>query len=820
MSEASEKSIFLQAVDLPSGTLRAKFLDDVCAGNESLRRSIENLLNAHDRPDNLLDLPALDRPPKDAEHNPTTFLEAKQADNLAETMIGPYRLMEMIGEGGFGVVYVAEQQQPVKRRVAIKLIRPGMDTYEVIARFEAERQALAMMDHPGIARVFDAGLTEGKRPYFVMELVRGVPITDFCEQAGLTLVERLRLFVTVCLAVQHAHQKGVIHRDIKPSNVMVTMHDETPVVKVIDFGIAKAIDQSLTDKTIYTRFQSMIGTPLYMSPEQAEMSGLDIDTRSDIYSLGVLLYELLTGTTPVDRQRFETASFDEVRRIIRDEDPPVPSSRATTQRRLRSTQVSRRGRSAVGEPVSFSTDLDWIVMKAIEKDRTRRYESAGSLAADLNRFLRNEPVEARPPSRLYKLYKFSQRNKITLVTSSLVALALIAGTGVSIWQAARAVFERNQKEIALQQAIESRNEADQARKEIENFAERLKEANILVTSGRAHADAERWSDAYTAYTQAINRQPAYYNSWTERATLEVQLGLWKQAADDFRKAIELGLPEDNPVSWGIPQLFLFTGDDQSYRDYCLQMIRQAEAGAHSLSPPALRACVVGSAGEENPAELARLAEELIDHLPPRGPGGKDRPRFPPPGLDSPFPRPGDRRPDGQNDRPPPPGGRGPGMPHDIRPDRAEHGPPGLGRSADRVRYPLGVYYFIAGMAHYRNQEYEKSIERLRQAFDDRDWRGRPIAQFAMAMACHRTGQADEAHRWFEQGRKSIDHDLDEMLRRPVGKMSWPWFEWVEVLLVYREASLLLTGFVPEEDPRIHQMQRRALDAISTDDLKQ
>lgn len=818
MSQATEKSIFLQAVDLPQGTVRESFLNEACAGDESLRRSIQNLLEAHERPDNLLDQPALERQSGTDELAPTTFIDAKKSAELSETMIGPYRLMEMIGEGGFGVVYVAEQQHPVKRRVAIKLIRPGMDTYDVIARFEAERQALAMMDHPGIARVFDAGLTEGKRPYFVMELVRGIPITDFCEQTGSSLGERLKLFVTVCLAVQHAHQKGIIHRDIKPSNVMVTMHDDTPMVKVIDFGIAKAIDQSLTEKTIYTRFQSMIGTPLYMSPEQAEMSGLDIDTRSDIYSLGVLLYELLTGTTPVDRERFETASFDEVRRIIRDEDPPVPSTRATTQQRQRSTTVSRRSRSGTTDHVSFSTDLDWIVMKAIEKDRTRRYESAGSLAADVNRFLKDEPIEARPPSRLYKLYKFSRRNKITLITTSLVGMALLAGTGISIWQANQAVWERNQKEIALQQAIESRNEANQARKEIEEFAERLKESNILVTSGRAHADAERWNEAYAAYTQAINRQPAYYNSWAERATLEVQLGLWTQAADDFRKAIELGLPEENPVSWGIPQLFLYTGDEKSYRESCQQMLRPFESGQRQFSLTALRSCLISPTGIGDISEFVRISEEMIERLPPWATGSRDRPRFPPPGVDSIFPRPGNRRPEGPDDRRPPPGNRGPGIPRD---DRPEHGPPGPhGRSSDHVRYPMGVYFFVAGLAHYRAEEYDKSVERFRQAFDDREWRGRPIAQFGLAMAFHKSAQGDEARRSFDQGRKSIDQELDELLKRPVGKMAWPWFEWIEASLLYREASVLLTGFVPQEDPRVRQIHRRALEAISSDESRQ
>ena len=318
MDSSSEKSVFLEALEQETPEARRQYLRQACAGHPELRAAVEALLAAHDRSDNVLDYvpqrveacrPHMRHEPGSWESSPDDHPPALDADSIVEgpgTVIGPYRLMEQIGEGGFGMVFVAQQEQPVRRKVALKVIKPGMDTREVIARFEAERQALAMMDHPNIARVFDAGTTATGRPYFVMELVRGVPSREFCDEARLTLRERLELFVHVCNAVQHAHQKGVIHRDLKPTNVLVTLHDGTPVVKVIDFGVAKAIGEPLTDKTIYTRFTQMIGTPLYMSPEQVEMSGLDVDTRSDIYSLGVLLYELLTGTTPFDRQRLQT----------------------------------------------------------------------------------------------------------------------------------------------------------------------------------------------------------------------------------------------------------------------------------------------------------------------------------------------------------------------------------------------------------------------------------------------------------------------------------------------------------------------------------
>jgi eukaryotic-like serine/threonine-protein kinase len=354
------------------------------------------------------------------------------------SVIGPYKLLQQIGEGGFGMVYMAEQEKPVRRKVAVKIIKPGMDTSQVVARFDSERQALALMDHPNIARVLDAGATETGHPYFVMELVKGVPITEFCDKNHLPPEARLRLFIDVCHAIQHAHHKGVIHRDIKPSNVMVTLHDGVPVVKVIDFGVAKATVQKLTEKTLFTAYGQMLGTPAYMSPEQAEMSGLDIDTRSDVYSLGVLLYELLTGTTPLETKRLGEAGFVEMQRLIREEEPPRPSTRLSSLRDSATVLAGNRGLDVKRLVQLLGGDLDWVVMKSLEKDRDRRYGTPGSCAEDIERYLRHEAILARPPSRIYRLRKLAQRNRAVMLTTAVVAVALLAGTALATWQAIRA----------------------------------------------------------------------------------------------------------------------------------------------------------------------------------------------------------------------------------------------------------------------------------------------------------------------------------------------------------------------------------------------
>jgi serine/threonine protein kinase len=533
---SNEETLFEAARNLASPAARRAFLDQACAEAPELRARIEALLESGTEVESFFrdaarfDLAPLDAP---AESGDGRNLESPLAEGLG-TRIGRYKLLQKIGEGGGGIIYMAEQQEPVRRRVALKIIKLGMDTKSVIARFEAERQALAMMDHQNIARVFDAGATDTGRPYFVMELVRGVKITDYCDQNNLDTRRRLDLFIQICHAIQHAHQKGIIHRDIKPSNVLVTLHDGVPVPKVIDFGIAKAIEARLTDKTLFTAYEQIIGTPAYMSPEQAEMSGLDVDTRSDIYSLGVLLYELLTSRTPFDAKKLLQHGLDEMRRTLREQEPQRPSTMVTTLQGVELTTTAEHRRAEPPKLISLLRgDLDWIVMKALEKDRRRRYETVNGLAMDLQRYLNSEPVMARPPSRLYQFQKLVRRNKVVFAAVGAVAAALIIGLGVSTWLL---FMER----AARQRAVAAEKQAEQARAN-ETQLRRLAEAREKITQANVLINQQNFDDADRLMNQVSITQPTVEGAAVFRALGEYHAlrNEWKEAVARFKILLQI-----------------------------------------------------------------------------------------------------------------------------------------------------------------------------------------------------------------------------------------------------------------------------------------
>ncbi len=514
-----ENALFRAAVELPSGVARRAFLQQACAGDAGLLQRLETRLSTHDTPGNAPEVEG------------TIKLDlAATEDEAVGTTIGRYKILEKVGEGGCGVVYVAGQTEPVRRRVALKVIKLGMDTKQVIARFEAERQALAMMDHPNIAKVLDAGATETGRPFFVMELVRGIKITDYSDQNQLSTKDRLELFIKVCQAIQHAHQKGIVHRDIKPSNILVTLHDGVAVPKVIDFGIAKATEGKLTEATVYTQLNQFMGTPAYMSPEQAEMSGLDIDTRSDIYSLGVLLYELLTGRTPFDPFLLAAAGLDAMRKTIRESEPVPPSTRfATLKGEDLTTTAKRRSADAAKILHQLKGDLDWIVMKCLEKDRTRRYETANGLGADVKRHLQNEPVMARPPTTAYRFLKAYRRNKLVFSATAAVLLALALGVAFTSWQAVRANAEARHARAAEALAQERLSESEA----ITKFLTGVFQSPDPARDGRSITVAETLDTATRDLEKDLATQPA------RRAQLQATLGATYLALGLARQAIPL-----------------------------------------------------------------------------------------------------------------------------------------------------------------------------------------------------------------------------------------------------------------------------------------
>lgn len=606
MSKQIEDAIFYAAASMPAGEERLRFLEQSCAGNAALRAVVEEMLAAHLAAEpffakgrEALALPA----DKIAAFGPAENAGAKpDIDEQCGARVGRYKLLQRIGEGGCGVVYMAEQEEPVRRRVALKIIKLGMDTKSVIARFDAERQALAMMDHPNIARVLDGGATETGRPFFVMELVRGFKITEYCDKNNLDTRERLQLFIPVCNAIQHAHQKGVIHRDIKPSNILVTMHDGKPVPKVIDFGIAKAMQGKLTEKTLFTAYEQLIGTPAYMSPEQAEMSGLDVDTRSDIYSLGVLLYELLTGKTPFNQDELLKSGLHEMRRKLREDEPQRPSAILTT---LHGTELRATAEHRQIEPPRLISllkgDLDWVVLKALEKDRTRRYETANALSLDVERYLNNEVVAARPPSRIYRFQKLVRRNRALCVSSGAVALALIIGLGLATWMFVRERQAREQAERAEQRESDLRQQAE--------AKEQINQAAIYVSQNKFEEANE-----VLGQVKILPKEPSFDGVLAYRRVgewLAIQQR-WKEAAERFWPLMEI----DKLDSWQVVTLdyqacgvvLAECGDRERYNRFCKAAADRFQRTRNGdMAGRVLKTCLLFPPEEKLMQQLAPMA---------------------------------------------------------------------------------------------------------------------------------------------------------------------------------------------------------------------
>jgi serine/threonine protein kinase len=644
-----------------------------------------------------------------------------------------------------GVVYMAEQERPVRRRVALKIIKPGMDSRQVIARFEAERQALAMMDHQNIAKVLDAGTTESGRPYFVMELVHGIPITKFCDDNRLTLRERLELFVPVCHAIQHAHQKGVIHRDIKPTNILVTMYDDKPVPKVIDFGVAKAVEQRLTEKTLFTQYGMLVGTFEYMSPEQAEMNAFGVDTRSDVYSLGVLLYELLTGTTPIEKSRLRDAALVELVRVIKEEEPPRPSVRLSTSGALPKVAAACRL-----QPAQLSQlvrgELDWIVMKCLEKDRSRRYETVNSLAHDIQRYLHDEPVEACPPSPFYRLKKLARKHRSLLSTAAsfvgLLFVAAVVSTGLAAW----AWHAERTAQLAFVSERSAREEAEAARQRAEQAAQRLRLATQLTTDGIEYYTRNNWAAAHDHFTRAMQIEPGLNTPFIYRGALYACVGLWDRAATDYEQRFQLASRANAQTWFDYVLLKAYIGDDEGCRRACQAMLVQHQETAEIMPRwHVLRSCLILQPPVGEPAELVQRAESLV--------------------------------------------------------------------AAANVPWHHGT----AARANLLAGDYVKAESHGREAL--KLGRGAPngvhrLNYVNLAMALFRQGKKAEANDALAQAQAAKEEWIQAMQKGAVGAMPIGWEDWLEFLVLHREAIALIKDSSAESDSRLTAIYERALAAVT------
>ena len=750
------EALFDAACQLANPAARRTFLDEACAGDAALRARVEALLVAQAEADKFFrEIAPFGSTPRPGAGPGTTDTASTGTGVRAEksgptegpgSRIGHYKLLQKIGEGGGGVVYMAEQEKPVLRRVAFKIIKLGMDTKSVIARFEAERQALAMMDHPNIARVLDAGATETGRPYYVMELVRGVKITDYCDQNHLDTSERLDLFVRICHAIQHAHQKGIIHRDIKPSNVLVTLHDGVPVPKVIDFGIAKAIEGKLTDQTLFTAYEQIIGTPAYMSPEQAEMSGLDIDTRTDIYSLGVLLYELLTGRTPFDARMLLESGLDAMRRTLREKEPQRPSTMLTTlqQTELTATAVQRHA-----EPPKLISllrgDLDWIVMRCLDKDRRRRYETANGLAMDVQRYLNNEPVIARPPSRLYRFQKLVRRNKIVFASGAAVATALLLGLGTATWlffmeRAARreAVAAEELQYVLRQDAEHARANEAELRRQAE-IREKITLADVRVNQN-APEDADRLLNGYAP------NQPSLEGARVFRAVGEWHAlqGRWPEAANRFGVLIQINKFD----GWDIASLdylrlgpaILEEGDVKGYESFRQEAITRFTGTSYPVAAErVVKISLLQPADAKTINALTPLAALAAKSF----------------------------------------------------------GSIASGNTNAEVVFQAAWGSLSLALMEYRQGNYTRAEDWCRRclAYPGDDPPRVAAARVILAMSCHRLGQNQEANIQLAQGRESIETKFEDDLDPGSAEHGF-WFDWVFARILLREATSLIEATPP------------------------
>jgi serine/threonine protein kinase len=722
MSDSTPREeAILEAARLLPAEQRAAYLDKLCGASGPERERIDRLINSQAKAGKTS---ASEVPASPAQQGGTIVLNLAPAEKAGDR-IGPYKLLQPLGEGGCGAVYMAEQEQPVRRRVALKVIKLGMDTKSVIARFEAERQALALMDHPNIAKVLDAGATETGRPFFVMELVRGIKITDYCDQNKLSIRERLELFIQICHAIQHAHQKGIIHRDIKPSNILVTLHDGVPVPKVIDFGIAKATDQRLTDKTLFTQFEQFIGTPAYMSPEQAEMSGLDVDTRSDIYSLGVLLYELLTGRTPFDPKELMQSGLDAMRRTIREKEPARPSTRLTTMAEGELATTAQQHRADAPKLVNLIRgDLDWIVMKTLEKDRTRRYETANGLALDIQRYMNSEPISARPPSNWYRLQKLVRRHKTTTIAVASVAATIVLGFAACLYlfiqerDAHRRAAAAEKEQARLREKAEAVAAMEANLRKAAEVGEKYSRAGMLLSRGQ-YDEAEKITSELPVDPNAV----PFYNAFM---MLHGARGEWLPALTNCELLDRFCTASNSPLRETVPSIYhslapllVQNGDLKGYRELRGRILQ--EYGNNS-----------------DPVICERLSKDCL-FLPPENGQLETLVKMT---------------------------------------DRA------VATDPSHRSYPY--FAFSKGLAEYRRGRYSDAADWLQKALvETNDSHRTAMTYGTLAMAQQRLGRTNEAKKTLEQGVVLAKARLPQPSKGGADDM---WNDWIVTRALLREAS--------------------------------